>query len=293
MADAARRRYLTDAAAVHRRVAALFAADPRAPRALEELPWQLLAAGDDEGLRALLVDPPFIEAAYDADRDLLARLWARLEESSAYRAATAYAPFAADPLARATSIVTPLVAQFGGAPVVLELRRAAVDALRVEDPKRHLPAALANLAAAQSTLAQLPDALVTLDELEQLLAGGGAPELRAALYQNRGVVLRGLGRLEEALADLERAEAVAREAGRPGDVQAAAGERAGVLTQLGRTEAALAATAVQLEAATASGEAPARMRALLDARAAARPGHRHRRRREVRRRGRVPGARPR
>ena len=97
-----------------------------------------------------------------------------------------------------------------------------------------LPAALANLAAAQSTLEQLPDALVTLDELEQVLAGGGAPELRTALYQNRGVVLRGLGRLEEALADLERAEAVAREAGRPGDVQAAAGERAGVLTQLGR-----------------------------------------------------------
>src|SRR5262249_6620238 len=157
----------------------------------------------------------------------------------------------------------PLVAQFGGAPVVLELRRAAVDALRAGDPKGNLPAALANLAAAQSTLGQLPDALLTLDELERLLAGGGAPELRTALHQNRGVVLRGLGRLDEALRDLERAEAIAREAGRPGDVQAAAGERAGVLAQLGRTEEALAATGVQVDAATASGEAPARMRALL------------------------------
>ena len=51
VADAARRRYLTDAATVHRRVAALFAADPRTPRALEELPWQLLAAGDTRAAR--------------------------------------------------------------------------------------------------------------------------------------------------------------------------------------------------------------------------------------------------
>ena len=49
------------------------------------------------------------------DANLLARLWARLEETSSFRAATAYAPFAATPLARATSIVTPIVAQFGGA----------------------------------------------------------------------------------------------------------------------------------------------------------------------------------
>jgi tetratricopeptide (TPR) repeat protein len=263
VAAAARRRYLTDAPAVHQRVAALFAPEPTSPRALEELPWQLLAADDAEGLRALLVDPPFIEAAYDADPDLLARLWARLEESSAYRAATAYAPFAARPLDRATSIVTPLVAQFGGAPVVLELRGAAVDALREADPRGNLPAALANLAAAQSTVGQLPQALVTLDELERALGTGGAPEVRIALHQNRGVVLRGLGRLDEAVRDLERAETVAREAGRPGDVQSAAGERAGVLAQQGRTQEALAATAVQVEAATASGEAPARMRALL------------------------------
>jgi tetratricopeptide (TPR) repeat protein len=263
VAAAARRRYLTDAADVHRRVAGLFAADPRSPRALEELPWQLLAAGDDEGLRALLVDPPFIEAAYDTDPNLLARLWARLEETSAYRAATAYAPFAARPLDRATSIVTPLVAQFGGAQVVLELRAAAVDALRTDDPRGNLPAALANLAAAQSTVGQLGDALHTLDELERTLAGGGAVDVQIALYQNRGVVLRGLGRLDEALRDLERAETTARGAARPADVQAAAGERAGVLAQLGRTQEALAATGAQVEAATASGEAPARMRALL------------------------------
>ncbi len=90
------RRYLADAPAVHRRVGGAVRRPTRtSPRALEELPWQLLAAGDAERLRALLVDPPFIEAAYDTDRDLLARLWARLEETSAYRAATAYAPFAA------------------------------------------------------------------------------------------------------------------------------------------------------------------------------------------------------
>ena len=260
---AAQRRYLDDAAAVHRRIAGLFAADPYAPRAIEELPWQLLAAGDGEQLRTLLVDPVFIEAAHDRDANLLARLWARLEETSPFRAATAYAPFAATPLARATSIVTPIVAQFGGGPVVLELRRAAVDALRDDDPKGNLPAALANLAAAQHGVGDLAGALVTLDELDRTLAGGGAPELRIALHQNRGVVLRHLGRTDEALRDLETAETLARGAGRPGDVQSAAGERAGVLAQVGRIPEALEATAVQVEAATASGEAPARMRALL------------------------------
>src|SRR4029078_2875545 len=109
-----------------------------------------------------------------------------LEETSAYRAATAYAPFAARPLDRATSIVTPLVAQFGGAQVVLELRAAAVDALRSDDPRGNLPAALANLAAAQSTVGQLGDALHTLDELERTLVGGGAVDVQIALYQNRG-----------------------------------------------------------------------------------------------------------
>ena len=74
---------------------------------------------------------------------------------------------------------------------------------------------------------------------------------------------RHLGRTDEALRDLERAETLAREAGRPGDVQSAAGERAGVLAQVGRIGEALEATAVQVDAATASGEAPARMRALL------------------------------
>ena len=66
---AAQRRYLADAPDVHRRLAALFTADPCSPRAIEELPWQLLAAGDAEQLRALLVDPAFIEAAYDTRRE--------------------------------------------------------------------------------------------------------------------------------------------------------------------------------------------------------------------------------
>ncbi|MDX6376214.1 MAG: hypothetical protein QOE98_517, partial [Gaiellaceae bacterium] len=260
---AAERRYLGDAPAVHRRLAALFAADPCSPRAIEELPWQLLAAGEAGQLRALLVDPPFIEAAHDRDAHLLGRLWARLEEASSFRAATAYAPFAANPLARATSIITPIVAQFGGGHVVLELRLAAVDELRRDDPRGNLPAALANLAAAQHGVGELAAALGTLDDLDRTLAGGGTAELRIALHQNRGVVLRHLGRTDEALRDLEQAETLAREAGRPGDTQAAAGERAGVLAQVGRIPEALAATGVQVEAATASGEAPVRMRALL------------------------------
>jgi tetratricopeptide (TPR) repeat protein len=260
---AAQRRYLTDAPEVHRRLAALFAGDPCSPRAIEELPWQLLAAGDHDRLRALLVDPAFIEAAYDTDANLLARLWARLEDTSSFRAATAYAPFAATPFTRATSIVTPIVAQFGGAPVVLELRRAAVEALRRDDPKGNLPAALANLAAAQHGVGDLVAALATLDELDRTLAGGGAVELRIALYQNRGVVQRRLGHPDDALRDLAEAEALALEAGRPGDVQTAAGERAGVLAETGRIPEALEATAIQVDAATESGEAPARMRALL------------------------------
>ena len=161
--------------------------------------------------------------------------------------------------------MTPLVAQFGGAAVVLELRRAAVDALRARRPEGQ-PAGRARepRRRPEHGVGQLPDALVTLDELERTLAGGGAPELRIALHQNRGVVLRGLGDASTRRSrDLERAEAVAREAGRPGRRPGRgrrARRRAG---QLGRTQEALAATAIQVEAATASGEAPARMRALL------------------------------
>ena len=46
-------------------------------------------------------------------------------------------------------------------------------------------------------------------------------------------------------------------------MQSAAGERAGILAELGRRDEALAASGVQIEAATVSGDASARMRALV------------------------------
>ncbi len=256
------RRYLADPSATHRRVASLFAATPTSARALEELPWQLLAAGDADGLEALLVDPSFIVAAHDFDASLLPRLWARAEERSGLRAATLYAPFAADPVSRATSIVTPIVQSLGGAGVALALWSATVETLRQDDPKAQLPGALASLGGAQAQAGDLAAAAATLDELERRLPPD-APQLAIALHQNRGIVRRHLGQRDEALVDLARAEEIARTTGAFGDLQAAAGERAGVLVELGRLQDALAASEIQVEAANRSGNPGARMRALV------------------------------
>ena len=198
------------------------------------------------------------------DANLLARLWARLEETSSFRAATAYAPFArhaAGPrdLDRDADR-GPVRRRGGGAGAAPRGRRRAAPATtRRATCRPRSPTSRA----AQHGVGDLAAALATLDELDRTLAGGGAVELRIALHQNRGVVLRHLGRPTRRCATWSEAEALAREAGRPGDVQTAAGERAGVLAETGRIPEALEATAIQVDAATESGEAPARMRALL------------------------------
>ncbi len=86
--------------------------------------------------------------------------------------------------------MTPIVAQFGGAEVVLELRRAAVDALRHDDPRATCRPRSPTSRPPRARVGHLTAALATLDELERTLAGGGAAELRIALHQNRGVVQR-------------------------------------------------------------------------------------------------------
>ena len=248
---------------LHAQVARGFATAPCSPRALDELAWQWLGAGDYDALAALLTNRAFVVAAHERDATVLARWWTHLATVSPHRV-TALLPLCEEaPASHAASIVLPLLAAAGHATEVAHLRGRAVTLLKSDDPKGNLKPSLLNLAAALYQAAEPVQALATVDELFLCIAPDDPPAWHIGAWQNRAVALRALGRLPEARAALEQAERLAQAHDAPADVQAAAGELAGVLFELGDLGGALRANEAQMGAAQASGDTRARMYAAI------------------------------
>lgn len=203
LTEVVRRRYLADPARrvqVGRRIITHFR-ERGGPQAIEEIPWQLAAAGDWAGLFDWLAEPSFLQAAWSVDPGQVKRYWALVTEHSGHRPPDAYEAVVRDPGRYP-----------GAAPVVaLLLRETAfpTDALRItgELVHRHrqdgdveaLRGALSASALVLRRLHRLAEALGSLKEEEALCRGLGDLAGLQANLGNQGVVLRELGRLAEAL----------------------------------------------------------------------------------------------
>lgn len=97
-------RYLGDPAKkrdAHRRLADYMATRDASPRALEELPAQLIALGAWSELAELLTDPLWLTPLWDRDRSEVMRNWTRIHESSEISAGALFSAMSDDQLDRA------------------------------------------------------------------------------------------------------------------------------------------------------------------------------------------------
>ena len=77
-------------AAARRRLAEYFQPLHMTPRGVEELPWQLVALGDWDGLANLLGEVAFFAAAWKSDEYDVREYWSRLERESPHRPLETY-----------------------------------------------------------------------------------------------------------------------------------------------------------------------------------------------------------
>jgi len=134
---AVQKRYLPSEEAresAHLRLADYFGNDRLAPRAIDELPWQLAQARSWQRLFDLLADLEFLKAAWQGDGLAVKACWARVEENSELRLTDAYRPIVAEPTDHTPSalyIVSRLLDETGHPSEALEIRALLVKFFRV------------------------------------------------------------------------------------------------------------------------------------------------------------------
>ena len=202
----------------HLRVASYFSEKrPGTNRALDEIAWQFMCAGDWDQLFRLLSDPKQLERLWERDARMVRRYWHEVESKSSFRAMHAYAGLLDQPLTSALGtaqmIAANLLREFGASESVLSWCRKARSLARAEDRSR-----LDALTKMEVSILQDRgsfDAVVPL--LGDLIksAEGKEQGLLAISLCERGCALNSLGRYDEGLPDLLRAEALAKEIGDP------------------------------------------------------------------------------
>lgn len=221
----------------HRWLAGYFARAIDPDRRLDELPHQLLAAGDITALAGLIADPDYLPAAYRRSYPDLRRYVAACE-AAGLRIIDAYPSVFAHPegppdlaweLARVASD-----AGYPGQALPLHRYLAAHGAT----PERRRTAAV-NLGAALWSQGDLLEAESVLAEVvDDSRAAGDHVRLTAALG-DLALIRRDLGKLDDALALFTEHEALLRTDGDIADLQASLGNRAQILRLRGLDDQAL------------------------------------------------------
>ena len=201
---------------VHQRLANYFARQPLAPRSIDELPWQLAQAREWARLQDLLVDLPFLSAAWEANQFEVKAYWAQLEDHSPFRIAEAYRPVLNAPARHAPYIwrLAMLLADTGHPVEALSLRSYLVEHYRQSGDRANLHAALGNQALILQDRGDLDGAWALHKEKERLCRELGDPNGLATSLANQAVLLaRGRSRPREALPLAEEAHRLATDHG--------------------------------------------------------------------------------
>ena len=202
--------------AAHRRLADYFARQPLAPRSIDELPWQLTQAQEWARLRDLLVDLPFLSAAWGANQFEVKAYWAQVEGNSQLGMVEAYRPVLNAPDQHALYVwnIATLLADTGHPVEALSLRSYLVEHYRRSGDRTNLHAALGNQALILQDRGDLDGAWVLHKEQERLCRELGGPNGLAISLINQALLLaRDRSRPREALPLAEEAHRLATDHG--------------------------------------------------------------------------------
>ncbi len=206
--------------AAHRALASYFTSKQSGTmRALDEVPWQLMRAGEWKELRDFLVDAENLRKLWERDVRMVRRYWYELESNSLFRVADSYSELLAQPPSEAKFpsqyLAANLLRDFGQSDLVLSWCRKARCStslqVRYINQKQldKLEAAIlqdrGDFKAVVPLLSDLISSATGKDKEDKVL-------LTISLFE-RGSALNSLGQYDEGLQDLLHAEKLAQEIG--------------------------------------------------------------------------------
>ena len=200
LADVVRARYLGGSAggAAHRVLAIYFQQDhmPLARRVVE-VPEQLVAIGDWAALRALLVDPAALAAAWRSRADLVVAWWALVERHGPGSIREAYRGWAADPgvATDAAWAAGSLLAHAGHAALAIPIWERLLTRRDVAEKPRAVAGILGNLASALRGAGRYADAKHVFHCQEQCCRAANDLRGLQACLGNQGLLAADAGDL--------------------------------------------------------------------------------------------------
>jgi tetratricopeptide (TPR) repeat protein len=244
---AVEQRYLPGEAerrAAHQRLAAYFAAHADVSRKLDELPWQLAAAGDWQALYDLLAGERVFAALYAAGAHDLKAYWAQIQAQSDLRLAEGYRTICEHPERYDGDTVWNLGNFFeamGCAAEALALREYLSQKVnRPVGDGAEYRMALINQAKSYKEAGRLDEAWEILKKLEPVCRELGDMECLQRVLSLKGLILRMRGQPEPALAAFEEGGQICATLKDLAGVSGALGNRAIIHQQRGELDQALA-----------------------------------------------------
>jgi len=249
--EAVKERYLSragDVTATHLHLATYFEGQPDGPRRLEELPWQLAAAGAWDRLVALLKDPVFFSTLFEAREYDLKQYWVKLEgvvieEHRPYRMIDAYGPVIRDPATFPSSSLWPLrglLYDTGHLDEAMAIGEHLIRTARGSEDQYTLQASLGNQALILKARGDLDGAMALLKEQERICRELGNVDSLQRSLGNQALILKARGDLDGAMALHKEEERICRELGNVDGLQASLGNQALILKARGDLDGAMA-----------------------------------------------------
>jgi len=225
--------------AAHMRVADYFRKSPLVSlRVADELPWQLVAAGEWKTLRDLMAEAQFFISLWRYKELELKEYWAQLENNSYHKVDTYR--FVLD---RPEDVekdflwyICQLMTDTGHLEEAIALIELLIKHFRREGNLHNLGASVGSLAVIRQRRGELDEAMRLLKEEECICREVDDKDGVQIALGNQGAILRVQGHCDEALRLYEEQEKNSRELGDKSGISIALNNQAGILLELGQPD---------------------------------------------------------
>lgn len=229
--------------AAHKRLAGWFADQHLSGRKVEELPWQLAAAQEWDGLAAFLTDFDSFVNAWEADQFELKGHWSQIEANSSLRIVNCYRltrkQVEADP--QYATLIALLLRDTGHLNEALAVHAQLAEYSRATDDQAGLQISLHNQAITLQDLGNLDSAMTVLKEAERISRTLNNQDTLQANLIEHALILYVRGDADGAMALLKEVERICGALSDPSLLQACLGNEATILFSHGDLDGAMAA----------------------------------------------------